>query len=105
MIRIAVLYPHSEGKSFDAEYYQDRHFQLVKEKLVPLGLQGLEFDHGLQQDGPQPFVAIGYLLFESLTGFQAAFGQVGAELMADIPNFTDIEPLVQISEHRKFSLR
>ena len=104
MIRIAVLYPHSEGKKFDAVYYRETHFDLVKEKLKPLGLQGLEFDQGSQQAGPQPFAAIGYLLFESLAAFQAAFAQVGAELMADIPNFTDIEPLVQVSEHQRFTL-
>lgn len=104
MIRIAVLYPHAEKKTFDAKYYSDTHFALVREKLVPLGLQGLEFDQGLQQAGPQPFAAVGYLLFESLAAFQEAFAQVGAELMADIPNFTNIEPLVQVSEHQRFTL-
>ena len=31
---------------------------------------------------------------------QAAFGPVAAEILGDIPNYTDIEPLTQISDVR-----
>jgi len=47
---------------------------------------------------PAPFVAVVDLLFDSVEAFQAAFGAAEAEIVADIPNYTSIEPVVQISE-------
>jgi hypothetical protein len=41
------------------------------------------------------------MLFETLEAFQAGFAQVGAELVADIPNYTNIEPIIQISDYEK----
>ncbi|MEK7216186.1 MAG: EthD family reductase [Chloroflexota bacterium] len=37
-------------------------------------------------------------MFKSLQDFQQAFGPHAGELMADIPNFTNIEPVIQISD-------
>ncbi len=47
---------------------------------------------------PAPFVAMGHLHFDSLEALQAAFEQHAAEIMADIPNYTEIAPVMQISE-------
>jgi uncharacterized protein (TIGR02118 family) len=43
-------------------------------------------------------VAITQFHFESLEDFQAAFGQHGAQITEDQPNFSAIDPVVQISE-------
>jgi len=63
MIRVAVMYPKSEGKSFNLEYYKSKHMKLVKEKLGPLGLINSEVDVGISGmgDSPAPYFAIGYL--------------------------------------------
>ena len=100
MIRAAVLYPNSEDSSFDVEYYKNRHMELVWEKLSPLGLVGCEVDAGIagMGGGPPPYAAIGYMIFETLEEFQSAFAKVGEELIADVPNYTNIEPIIQISE-------
>ena len=45
-----------------------------------------------------PFVAVAHLTFDSVDAFGAAFAQHGGEIMADVPNYTDIQPLVQISQ-------
>jgi hypothetical protein len=37
-------------------------------------------------------------LFESLEAFQKTIVSSGAELMADIPNYTNTSPVIQISE-------
>jgi uncharacterized protein (TIGR02118 family) len=49
--------------------------------------------------GSRPgFVAMGHLYFDSVEAFQTAFGPHAQVIMADIPNYTDIEPTIQISE-------
>ena len=53
--------------------------------------------------GPTPgsrpaFVAMGHLYFDSLAEFQAAFAPVAATLLGDIPNYTNVQPVIQISE-------
>lgn len=103
MIRVAVMYPQSKGKSFDLEYFKNKHMKLVKEKLGPMGLVGTELDAGISGvgDSPAPYFAIGYMVFETLEAFQSAFAKVGQELGADIPNYTNVEPVVQISDFRK----
>ena len=71
MIRIAVMYPRrgvgasGEEPRFDLDYYRDRHLPLVKEKLSPLSI---EIDVGVTdiEGAPPPFIAIGYLTFDSM---------------------------------------
>ena len=101
MIRITVLYPNNEGSKFDHDYYANTHFPMVAEKLTPLGLVSGEVNVGLAggaPGAPAPFVAVGHLMFNSIEEFQNGFGVHGEELMGDLPNFTDIEPIIQISE-------
>jgi len=99
MIRVSVYYP-SPGK-FDLGYYENNHMAMVGDRLKPLGLLRWEIDKGLAggtPDAPAPFVAIGHIYFNSVADFQKAFGAHAAEIMADIPNYTDIEPQFQVSE-------
>ncbi len=97
MIRVSVSYPRTAGKSFDMDYYRDRHMPLVKERLSPVSI---EVDAGVPNPmgEPSPYIAVGYMTFESMEQFVARFGAAAPELMADIPNYTDIEPVVQLSE-------
>ncbi len=101
MIRVSVHYPGKAGARFDHAYYKDKHMKLVGERLGGLGLVRAEIDRGLSGGAPgsaAPFACIGYLYFNSLDDFKKAMGAHGKELMADVPNFTDITPEVQISE-------
>lgn len=101
MIRVSVHYPGKAGARFDHDYYRDKHMKLVRERLGSLGLVRAEIDRGLAGGAPgsaAPFACIGYLYFNSLDDFKKAMGAHGKEFMADVPNFTDITPEVQISE-------
>ncbi len=100
MIRIAAMYPKTEGKSFDMEYYKNNHLKLVNKRLSPLGLVRTELDSGIAGLGgtPAPYHAIGYLVFESMESFQGAFAEAGQEIEDDVPNYTNIEPVFQISD-------
>jgi uncharacterized protein (TIGR02118 family) len=53
------------------------------------------------QPGSKPaFVASAHFLFDSVEGFQQAFGPHAEAIMADIPNYTDIQPIIQLNEVR-----
>lgn len=103
MIRVAVLYPNFDGSTFDVEYYKKQHMRLVHEKLDPLGMVGCEVDAGIAGlDGsPPPYAAIGYVIFQTVEEFQSAFAKVGDELVADVPNYTNIDPVIQISQSER----
>ena len=100
MIRVSVLYQNNPGSKFDHDYYANSHLPMVKGKLgSALVDSGIDTGIGSAVPGaPAPFVSIGWLTFNSLEDFQGAFGQHAEEIMGDIPNYTDIEPQIQISE-------
>jgi uncharacterized protein (TIGR02118 family) len=47
---------------------------------------------------PAAFIAMGHLYCDSAEAFQTAFAPHAQAIMADIANYTDIEPTIQISE-------
>lgn len=100
MIKVSVLYPNKPGAKFDMRYYCDRHMPLVAKHLKG-ALKKAEVDAGMAGGTPgsaPAFVAIGHLTFDSVEAFQTAFDPAAAAIMGDIPNYTDIEPVIQISE-------
>ncbi len=67
MIRLSVLYPATEGATFDHDYYRDTHVPLA---VRTWGLDGAEIDKGI--DGP--YVAAVHFTFESIEALGAAMG-------------------------------
>ncbi len=100
MIRVSALYPNKEEARFDFDYFTQKHLPFVHEKLKSFGLVRTEVDKGIAgvSGPPAPYIAATHLIFESIEKFQTAFAAVGEEIMADIPNYTDINPEIQISE-------
>ncbi|MEN8857556.1 MAG: EthD family reductase [Flavobacteriaceae bacterium] len=69
-------------------------------KLLGEAIKGATVEEGLSSAAPNfnaPFLAIGNLYFDSMESYQNSFSQNAPEIMADIPNFSTIEPIVQIS--------
>jgi uncharacterized protein (TIGR02118 family) len=100
MIKVSVFYPNSEGSKFDLDYYVSKHMPMVESEVGP-ALQGMSVDAGLAggaPGAPAPYACIGHLLFNSVEAFQTSFGPKAGVIMADIPNYTDIAPVMQISE-------
>lgn len=100
MIKVSVLYPNKPGAKFDTSYYFAKHMPLVARKLGA-AVKTTSIDQGLA--GPAPgsppaFVMMAHFTFESIGDFQAAFEPHAAEIMGDIPNYTSIEPIIQISD-------
>jgi uncharacterized protein (TIGR02118 family) len=100
MIKVSVFYANEEGKKFDMDYYLNSHLPMVQEKLgdaikggaVEQGLSGVE------PGSPATYATMAHLLFDSVEAFQSAFGPHAEAIMADVPNYTDIQPTFQISE-------
>jgi uncharacterized protein (TIGR02118 family) len=100
MIRVSVLYPKTETSRFDMNYYCAKHMAMVRERLGA-ACKGISADLGLggaQPGSVPPYIAAGHLLFDSVESFQTAFGPHAKDLLGDIPNFTNVQPTIQISE-------
>lgn len=100
MIKLSVMYPARDGARFDHDYYLNRHMPLIKQRLGDDCL-GYSVDRGLAGAAPgsaPPFVAMCHIYFASLERFNASFPQHGPELQADVGNYTDIVPLMLVSE-------
>ena len=98
--KVSVLYAAGEGKTFDMQYYKNKHIPLVKELLGP-ALIASSIDGGIGGAIPgstAPFMAIGHLYFNSVEEFAQAFGTQMPRISADVPNYTNAEPLIQINE-------
>ena len=100
MIKVSVLYPNEKGKKFDMDYYCNKHLPMVQQKSGD-ACKRVTADQGLaggEPGSPPPFIAMGQIYFDSPEALMAAFVPHAAEFGADIPNFTDITPVIQISE-------
>ena len=100
MIKVSVFYLNNEGSRFDMGYYCNSHIAMVRQKLGT-ACKGVAVEQGMSgaTPGSRPaFIAMGHLCFNSVADFQAAFEPHAAAIMADIPNYTNIQPTIQISE-------
>lgn len=100
MIKVTVLYPNGEGKTFDMDYYTNKHMPLVA-TLFGNVLKHTAIDKGVASgmpDTPVPFLAIGYLYFDKLSDYEAVLAPNVEKIRADFPKYTNIKPLIQISE-------
>lgn len=102
MIKISILYPNNKGSRFDLRYYIDTHMPMSIELLsAHSGFKGVSVEHGLGGGIPgtdAAYVAMCHFLFNSLEDFMAAFTPNAAVLQGDMPNYTDIEPVIQVNE-------
>ena len=100
MVILTVLYPKSASSRFDHDYYLNQHIPLVHDRCTRMGLHSVRLFRGtgtLEGSAP-PFEMIGLLAFPSMAELSAALEAHGGEIVGDIPNFTNIQPVIQISE-------
>jgi uncharacterized protein (TIGR02118 family) len=99
-IKVSILYPNGEGKTFDMDYYCNKHVPMAAQLLGDAVL-GATVENGLGGGTPESkptYVAMGNLYFDSVDSFQNSFGPHSERIMGDLPNFTNINPIIQISE-------
>ena len=76
------------------------HMPMVRQKLGA-ALKGAAVDQGIggeEAGSPAPYLAMAHLLFESVEAFLASFGPHAEEFADDVPNYTNTQPTIQISE-------
>jgi uncharacterized protein (TIGR02118 family) len=100
MIIVSVMYPATEGARFDMDYYLKTHVPLVGARWNPLGLREAKVLRGSSAPGggAPKYSVIALLTFDSAQDFQRAVEQHGKEVLGDIPNFTNVQPVVQIND-------
>jgi uncharacterized protein (TIGR02118 family) len=96
---ITVMYANMPGATFDFDYYLSRHAALIK-RLYGDGIAKLELRRGTTTPigAPAPYIAIINIWIGSQQVFDEAAAQHSATLIADVPNFTNSMPLIQIDE-------
>jgi uncharacterized protein (TIGR02118 family) len=86
MISVVILYPKADDSTFDMDYYTGKHMPLLAEALGDAckgwGVSGPAAKHH----------AVGWAMVESQEAFDAAMGQRGAEIIGDVPNYTNVRP-------------
>jgi uncharacterized protein (TIGR02118 family) len=103
MIKVSVLYLSKPGSRFDVDYYVGVHMPMAK-RLLGDAVKAISIEIGIgggTPGEPAPYAAIVGFTCESVEAFTAAFMPAAAQLQGDIPNFTDIAPIIQISEIRE----
>ncbi|WP_020599807.1 EthD family reductase [Spirosoma panaciterrae] len=100
LIKVSILYPYSEGKTFDMDYYEKSHMPFVA-GLLGANLVRYTIEKGIANgmpNSPLPFMAIGSFYVKSLSDYQAAIAPNRDAIRADFPKYTNISPTIQISE-------
>jgi uncharacterized protein (TIGR02118 family) len=100
MIKVSVMYPNTAGARFDHDYYRDKHMPMLKEKMGD-ACKSYTIDKGLAggaPGAPAPYIGMCHIFCDSVESFQAAFGPHMKAIMADVPNYTDLKLVMQISE-------
>jgi len=99
MVTVSVLYPKISDSHFDHAYYVTKHIPLVKARWGAMGLEEVVVLRGdsTLDGGDRAWELIGLLTFSSAEQQQAAFTAHGAEIIADVPNFTNIQPMIQVN--------
>lgn len=100
MAKIGSFYPNEADKKFDLKYYCETFVPLLQEWFGD-ALKGVVVDHGVYGGEPDAgpfFICMGQFHFDTQEeAIQAYFSNLD-RIKAERPHFTDIEPVIQISE-------
>lgn len=100
LIKVSIMYPFAEGKTFNMEYYQTKHMPMVA-GFLGANLVKYTIEKGLASgipNQPLPYMAIGTFYVKSLDDYRAAIGPKRDAIRADFANYTNIAPVILVSE-------
>ncbi len=103
LFKVTILYPNGEGKTFDMNYYESKHMPMVAGYLEK-NLQYYEIERGISGRTPTdkvPYLAIGSFYVNDIAEYNRAIGQHRDSIISDFKNYTNIQPIIQISELKK----
>ena len=100
LIKVSIMYPFAEGKTFNMEYYETKHMPMVA-GFLGANLVKYTIEKGVASgipNQPLPYMAIGIFYVKSLSDYQAAIGPNRDAIRADFPNYTNVAPIILVSE-------
>lgn len=100
MIKVTILYPNGEGKTFDMDYYTKKHMPMIA-TMFGSALKSLSIDKGIASgmpNTPLPFLAVGHLYFDKLSDYEEGLKPNVETIRNDFPKYTNAQPIVLISE-------
>ncbi|QIP17068.1 EthD family reductase [Spirosoma aureum] len=100
LTKVSIMYPYAENKTFNIEYYETKHMPMVA-GFLGSNLVKYTIEKGVASgipNQPLPFMAIGTFYVKSLSDYQAAIGPNREAIRADFPNYTNITPVILVSE-------
>ena len=100
LVKVSIMYPFEEGKTFNMEYYETKHMPMVA-AFLGSNLVKYTIEKGLASgipNQPLPYMAIGTFYVKSLTDYQAAIGPNRDAIRADFVNYTNATPVILVSE-------
>lgn len=100
LIKVSIMYPFAEGRTFNMEYYETKHMPMVA-GLLGSNLVKYTVEKGLASgipNQPLPYMAIGTFYVKSLDDYQAAIAPNRDAIRADFANYTNIAPVILVSE-------
>jgi len=103
MFKVTILYPDGENKTFDMDYYEKKHMPMMA-GFLGNNLQFYEIDKGIAgrtANDKAPFVAVGYFFIADVAEYNKAIAQNRDVIVGDIQHYTNIQPVIQISEIRQ----
>jgi len=100
MVIISVIYPAGEGARFDVDYYLKSHMPLASARWKDYGLRETKVLRGSSAPGggAAPYLIMALLSFDSAAAFEQALERHGQEIIGDVPNFTNIQPIIQVND-------
>jgi uncharacterized protein (TIGR02118 family) len=100
MYKVVIFYPNGEDKTFNIDYYEKKHMPMVA-GFLGQNLKFYEIDKGISgrtANDKAPFVAIGYFYIKDVAEYNKAIAQNRDAIIGDFKNYTNIQPVIQISE-------
>ena len=99
MVKISILYPNVDGGTFNLDYYCKQHIPMVAERFGKACLE-VSVERGVsgsEPTSPPDFIATAHFKFDTAESFWGTIEPHLQEIMADLPNYTDIKPQFQVS--------
>ena len=96
---VTVLYPNTDDVTFDFDYYKNSHLTMIMD-LYGKSIRRFELRKGLMApDGSKPpYVATIAIHIADLDAFAANGAKYTQRLIDDVPNFTNVMPVIQTDE-------
>jgi uncharacterized protein (TIGR02118 family) len=100
LIKVSIMYPYAEGKTFNMEYYETKHMPMVA-KFLGSNLIKYTIDKGVASgipNTPLSYMAIGSFYVKDLAAYNSAIAPNIAAIRSDFANYTNVAPIILVSE-------